>query len=482
MKIFRPFTLGLILIASTTLTAQKAKEWTLQQCVDYAFENNLMIERSEFSMENEEVTLKQNKLSRIPSLNANVYNSWRWGRSIDPTSNLFTTKRINSNGLGGSANFLLYNGSRITRSIKRSEQMVQAGFYDMEKAKNDVALNVVYAYLQVIFAREQLENANFQVVTSKAQLDQVEKKVTAGALPRTNLLDLKAQVATNEVDVITAENDVAVAVLNLKQFLQIPAEEAFDIETPNLEDANYGSIENSSGEIFKLAELTQPEIKSADLRIESAEMGIKIAQSAYVPSVTLQGQFGTSYSDQNLVPTGDTQTIINDPGEIGYLVNDPSQLVNGNPTTLEVPIREIPNIPNQWTDNRNWSVGFNISVPIFNGWQIRSNVQRARIDMKMAENNAKETRNALRQTIETAYNDAQAAVKVYDAAQRQVEALEESFRATEHSYNLGAVNSVDYQLASFNLFSAKSNLSRSKFDYIFRLKVLDFYLGKPLTL
>lgn len=482
MKLLKTF--ALIFISSFYLSAQaqEEKQWNLEECVNHAFENNLTVERSELSMQNNEALLQQGKLSRLPTLNANIFNSWRWGRSIDPTTNLFTTQRINSNGVSASSNFLLYNGSRLTRSIKQGEKNVQASYFDLEKSKNDVALDVVFGYLQVIFTRELLQNAREQLTTSTAQMEQTEKLVKAGSLAITNLLDLQSQVAGNEVDVINAENDVNLAILRLKQFLQIPAEEPFDIVTPEFDKDNYDFVTLSVGEVYTAAEQTQPEIKSADIQIESAQLGVKIAQSDQIPQIGLGGQYNTNYSDQYSIPTGEFDEVTQDLGTIGYLNSDPTQLVSAFPITNQVPIRDTPNIPTQWGDNRSWSVGFNVAVPIFNGWQTRTNIQRAKIQEDLAEINAKETRNILRQTIETAYNDAQAAVKVYDAAQKQVSALEESFRATEKSYNLGAVNFVDYQISSFNLFSARSNLVRSKFDYIFKLKVLDFYLGNPLTL
>lgn len=463
--------------------AQEVKKWSLQECVTHAYENNLTVQRSELAMDNSEVGLLQGKLTRIPTLSANISNSWRWGRSIDPTTNLFTTQRINSNGASATSNFLVYNGSKLNRSIKQSEMDVQANYYDLEKAKNDVALDVVFGYLQIIFTREILENARVQLNTSRAQLEQTEKLVNAGALPITNKLDLQSQVASNEVNVINAENDVNLAVLTLKQFLLIPSEEPFDIETPELEDEmNLNMAAPSANAVFLKALETQPDIKAAGLRIQSASMGVKIANSDHIPSIFLQGQFFTNFSDQNAAPTGETEQVIQDLGTIGYLNNDPTQLVSAFPIITEVPIREVQNIPTQWADNRSWVVGFNIGIPIYNGWQTRSNVQRAKIQQRLAEVNALETKNLLRQTIERAYNDAQAASKVFNAAQIQVQALEESFRATERSYNVGALNFVDYQVSSFNLFSARSNLVRAKFDYIFRLKVLDFYLGLPLTL
>jgi outer membrane protein len=482
MKLKKTLVLALTLFICISTQAQDVKKWTLDECVNYAYDNNLTVQRSELAMQNDEIALRQNRLSRIPSLNMNIYNSWRWGRSIDPTTNLFTTNRINSNGANASANFLLYNGSRLSRTINQGEKDTQASYYDFEKSKNDVALDVVLGYLQIIFTREQLENTNFQLNTTKAQLDQTEKLVNAGSLPRTNLLDLQSQVASNDVEVIRAENEVNLAVLRLKQYLQIPSEEDFDIVTPDFDRDSYEFVPYGVGEVYEQAESIQPEVKSADLRIESAEIGIRVAKSAHVPNIGLQGQYTTNYSDQNNSPTGEFETILRESQPIGFLQNDPSQLVNSIPFTSESPIREIQDIPQQWADNRGFAAGFNIGIPIFNGWQTRSNIQRAEINKDYAEINAKETRNVLRQTIETSYNDAQAAVKVFDAAQKQVEALEESFRATEKSYNLGATSYVDYQISSFNLFSAKSNLVRSKFDYIFKLKVIDFYLGNPLTL
>jgi outer membrane protein len=482
MKLIKSFALIFISLVYLSAQAQETKKWNLEECVNHAFDNNLTVQRSELSMQNNEALLLQGKISRFPTLNANIFNSWRWGRSIDPTTNQFTTQSVNSNGASASSNFLLYNGSRLTRSIKQGEKNVQASYYDLEKSKNDVALDVVFGYLQVIFTRELFENAKEQLNTTQAQMEQTEKLVKAGSLPMTNLLDLQSQVAGNEVDVINAENDVNLAILRLKQFLQIPAEEAFDIVTPEFEKDNYDFVTLSVGEVYAAAEQTQPEIKSADTQIESAQLGVKIAQSDHIPQIGLGAQYNTNFSDQYSIPTGEFDEVTQDLGTIGYLNSDPTQLVSAFPLVNQIPIRDTPNIPTQWRDNRSWSVGFNVGIPIFNGWQTRTNIQRAKIQEDLAEINAKETRNILRQTIETAYNDAQAAVKVYDAAQKQVSALEESFRATEKSYNLGAVNFVQYQVASFNLFSARSNLVRSKFDYIFKLKVLDFYLGNPLTL
>ena len=483
MRISKLFLSIVFLLSVNVLCAQEVKKWNLQDCVDYAFDNNLTVQRSSLSVQNSEALLRQARLGRIPSLNFNIFNSWRWGRSIDPTSNQFTTDRINSNGLSATSQVNLYNGMQQVNTIRQNNTEAQASLFDLQKTKNDVALDVVFGYLQIIFNRELLENARQQLNTTTAQMEQIEKRVNAGALPMTNLLDLKSQVASNEVEAINAENNVNISILNLKQYLQIPAEEGFEIETPVFEKDNYEFVAFSVGEVYSQAEAIQPEIKAADLRIESASFGTRIAKGANYPQIGLQGQMTTNFSDLYQLPTGDFRTETTVPSvPFGYLGSNPSEIVYNYPIEQEVPIYEDAGIWDQWVENRGWSVGFNIGIPVFNGWQVSSNIQRSKIQEDLASISAKETRNVLRQTIETAYYDAQAAVKVYDAAKRQVEALEESFRSTEKSYNLGALNYVDYQVASFNLFSARSNLVRSKFDYIFKLKVLDFYLGNPLTL
>jgi len=485
MRISKLFFSMVFLLSVNVLWAQEVKQWKLQDCVDYAFENNLTVQRSSLSVQNSEAMLRQARLGRIPTLNGNIFNSWRGGRSIDPTSNQFVNTSINSNGASLTSQVTVFNGMQQANTIKQGSKEAEASIFDLQKAKNDVALDVVFGYLQIIFNRELLENARQQLNTTTSQMEQIEKRVNAGALPITNLLDLKSQVASNEVEVINAENNVNISILNLKQYLQIPADNAFDIETPVFEKDNYEFPAFSVGEVYSQSEAIQPEIKAADLRIQSASLGTKVAKGANYPQIGLQGQVTTNYSDQYQLPTGEykTQTLLPAmPFPFGYLESDPSQKVYNYAIEQEVPVYGDANMPTQWKENRGWSVGFNIGIPIFNGWQTRTNIQRSKIQENLASISAKETRNVLRQTIETSYYDAEAAVKVYDAAKRQVEALEESFRATEKSYNLGALNVVDYQVASFNLFSAKSNLVRSKFDYIFKLKVLDFYLGNPLTL
>jgi outer membrane protein len=465
-----------------TVFGQDGKKWTLEECVDYAYENNLNVQRGELAMRNNEALLRQNQLSRIPTLSMTGFNGWRWGRSIDPTTNTFVTNKFLTNGFNWNSNVTLYNGMQQVNSVRQGRKDLEASYYDLQKTRNDVALDVVGAYLNVIFTRELLETARTQLASTQAQLDQTGKLVEAGSLPVTNLLNLQSELASNEVQVINRENDVQLAMLQLKQFLQIPASDDFDIETPEFEADNFQMVPYTAEGVYLEALETQPEIKSASLNIESAKIGERIARGAQIPRLSLGLGASTNYSDQYRTPTGETRTEIVPSQTIGFLQSDPSQLVQSVPFPQEVPVTEVRGVGDQWVDNRGYNIGFSLAIPIFQGYQIRTGIQQSKLQRESAEIAAKETRNFLRQTIETAYNDAQAASKVFEAAEKQVAALEESFRATERSYNLGAANFVDYQVASNNLFRARSDLLRSKYDYIFKLKILDFYLGNPLTL
>ncbi len=475
--------LTLFFVISTGTKAQQAKKWDLEQCIDYALKNNLNVKLTDLSRQDADARLRQNKLNRIPSLNFNLFNSWRWGRSIDPTTNRFVNQRINSNGFNGSSSVILYNGNRQVNAIRQGKKDLEAGYYDVEKSKNDIALQVVGGYLNVIFAREQLENAKSQLKTTQAQVDNTKKLVDAGSLPITNLLDIKAQEASNEVDVINAQNEIDLALLQLKQLLQIPATEAFDIVKPEIDPEQFAMVPYPVDEVYQRALTTQPEIKSSDLKIESADYGVRLARGAHIPVLSVNGQMFTNYSsvqDRERIVADDAggTPVTIPPSPIGMLNQDPTQVVYSFPRTIYTK-SDYP-YTSQWLDNRSWSVGLNIGIPVFNGYITKTNIQRAKIMKENAEINAENTRNVLRQTIERAYNDAEAAAKIYQAALRQVDALQESFRATERSYNLGAKSFVDYQVASSNLFRAKSDLTRAKFDYIFKLKILDFYLGNPL--
>ncbi len=493
IKLVKSFFLIVLFPVSISL-AQEAKDdsWSLEECIDYALKNNLTVKQSEYNVEDYQIQWSQSKAGMYPSANMGGGYTNLWGRSINPTTNLFTNQRIQSLGLQFSADYTLYGGSQLRNTVKRNKMNLQGSTYDLEKIRNDVMLNVTLGFLTVILNIELHENAKYQLDITKAQLETTSKQVKAGALPYSSELDLIAQVESNEVQVINTENEVRIAYLRLKQFLLLPAETPFEIIIPELDLEDIESIAVTSNEVFSTAENIMPQIKSVDMAVQSADVLVKIARGGLDPRLTVGANMYSNYSSASdrerflADPDGSSTTY---PTENGYWINplDPDPLTNRIPVFKDF---EFPNgefvdsypIGPQLQDNWSYSVNLNLYIPIFNGLQFRSQYQRAKIQSKQAGIVAKQTRQNLRQTIEIAYADALAASKTYNASDKQVISLEESFRAAEKSYNLGAMNIYDYQVASNNLFRAKSDLLRSKYNYIFTVKVLDFYLGKPLTL
>jgi len=458
------------------------KKWGLSECIDYALENNLIVKRSLYSVESSAINVKQAKWSMAPNLNTGGSYNNNWGRTIDPTTNLFTTSRVQTIGFSASTSLLLFQTSRLRNTYKQAEVDLQASKYDLEANKNIVVLNVITFFTNVVFNKEQYNNAVSQLNSTGQLLERTRKHVEAGAAPQTQLFDLLAQKANNEVNVVNWENNYNMSLLQLMQVLQIPSSEPFDVDIPQVEISEFPLSGLNGEEIFDIAHGTMPEIKSADLGIKSADLGIKISRAQLYPSLRLNGNVSTNYSSardqERMVATGDTQT--RPPTQVGTVNLDPTQIVYTFPIP-DVPVfqtfEDYP-IGDQFGDNIGRSLSFVLSVPIFNGFSASSNLQRAIITQHQAQITLEDRSNTLRQNIERAYLDAYAAQKSYDASQKQVEATEESFRVTQRSFELGAMNFIDFQVSQENLFQAKTNLLISKYDYIFKQEILKFYQGE----
>ncbi|MFT6971963.1 MAG: outer membrane protein [Roseivirga sp.] len=455
------------------------KNWTLEECISYAWENNLNVRTSELTLLNNEINLKESRFSMLPNLSGNGNVGKSYGRSIDPSTNSFNSTDFVNGSMGLSSSLSLSNGGIIRNRIKQNELALDASQLDLQKAKNDIGVTVATNFLTVLLNREQLNNAKFQLESSYAQLDRTQKLVNAGSLPLTNQLDLESQVATNEVSVINAENALRIAALNLKQSMQMPAIEQLNIVAPEIEVETIAQIQNSPNDIFDIAVAVQPEIASAILGIESSDLGVKIAKGAFYPSLSLSGRINTNFSDRAQTVVG-TEVVNVNQSPIG-IVSGSNAVVLSNPQRLSAITSDTP-FGDQIDQNLGQAVSLNLNIPLFNRWANTAGLQRARISKQRAEITAENTKNQLRQAIESAYNSALGAFNTYNATIKRVRALEESFRATEQRYNVGDVNFVDYQLASNNLFAAKADLIRNKYEYIFRTKILDFYLGNPITL
>jgi len=453
------------------------KVWTLRELIDQAIANNLTVKRSTYGVESSQVDLLQSKMTMLPTLNASGNYGLSWGRTIDPTTNVFTENEIANSNLSANSSLLLWNGFRLFYNLKQSATDLEAANADLIKARNDVILNVITLYLNVVFNKELLAVAQFQVKSTQEQLERTKKLSDAGSVPRGDVLNLDAQLATNELNVIQRENALNLSLLQLKQALQLPASNPMDVEIPQVNVEDVSLLNKSAEEIFDIAMSAMPEIKGAELRKLSADYGFRSSRGNLYPRIGINGSLSTVYSDQRQQFFSDGGTAISS-RQIGYVQGSNSPVFTD--ITSPTGVFMVPAIMDQYRDNRGRSLGLNVQVPLFNGFSTRSNMQRAVINRELANITLMETKNTLRQTVETAYNNAIAAIKTYQSTDRQVKAQDEAFRMTQQRYNLGAVNFVDYQVSQNNLFQAQSDLLRSKYDFIFRKKVLDFYQGLPL--
>ncbi len=459
--------------------AQEApKVWTLKECIDYALQNNINVKRSLLAVDNAEINLLQSKATMLPSVNGGASYGLNWGRSVDPTSNLFIQQQINSINFNGNGSFLLFNGLRLLNTVRQNQFENKAAIEDFNKAKNDVILSVITFYLNVIFNKELYQNAQFQLNTTNQQLDRTRILEEVGSVPRGNVLDLEAQSATNELNLVNRENALNLSLLQLKQALQLSGSTPMDVEVPDIAMLEELALVKSAEDIFSIAKETMPEMKAAALRVTGSNLALKAARGNYLPRVNMVGNFFTNYSSAFKVATGFEST--GPPAQIGVVQgsNTPvlSLLPEGRPIFSEKPRAE------QFSDNISQALSFQLQVPIFNGLATRANVQRSIISNRQAVINLQDNENRLRQTVETAYNDALAAAKTFQSASKQVAARDEAYRMNKQRFENGAINFVDYQVSENNLFQAKSDLLRAKYDFIFKKKVLDFYEGKTIDL
>src|SRR5688500_9228770 len=276
-------------------TAPAATKWTLKQCVDYALSNNLTVQRSLYNVETSEVDLRQARFSRLPSVNGNAQYGYSWGRGLDPVSNSFVSQEIRSSNLSGNASLPLFNGLRIHNSIRQYQRGVAASEQDLEKAKNDLIINVASLFINVVFNKESVDNARFQLASSQQQLERTKKQVAAGALPKSEELNLDAQTASNEVTLVQQENALALSILQLKQALRIPASQGLDVEVPVLDPEDL-VVDQTRDEIFDIARQSMPEVKSAQIRIQSSENDIKAARGNLMPRLSVNAGLNTNYS------------------------------------------------------------------------------------------------------------------------------------------------------------------------------------------
>ena len=456
------------------------KKWTLRECVDYALENNLTVKQSEYDISLAEIDRKDAIGNYIPSLNLNGSHSWNSGLTTDVTTGVLRNQTTQTTSGGLSSGVLIYGGLQNHNQLKKADLSILANRYQLDKIKDDISLNVVNSYLQILFAKEAINVAIPQLEISREQLNRTNKLVEAGTLPKGDLLDIQATLANDEQNLIITQNNEEIALISLAQLLQLNDYENFDIADDEIESLPLVNLANYSvDDVYNKALENRNEIKVANTNIEIAEKDIKIAKGALQPTLSGFYNWNSRYSNLDRI-VGFEIDPDNPTRVIGQVEGTGENVITQN----TLPITGSPNgFSDQFFDtNKGSSYGLSLRIPVFNGFRASNNVKRAEVFYEMQKNRLDNEELALEKIIHTVYADALGALKVYEATQKSLNAQEESFRYAQEKFNVGVMNSFDFSQIKNRLVKANSDFLRAKYDFIFKVKLLEFYYGIPVDI
>ncbi len=429
----------------------QARRWTLEECIQYAIENNIELKQREQTQQLREIDMNTSKNSWLPNLNASVGQDFSFGRAqlSDGTLN---SRNGSTTSFGAQVSMPVFDGFRIPNDIAARKLDLKAATASLEKAKEDLSINVTSYFIQVLYNKEILKIAELQVELTGEQVSRTQALVDAGKVPLSQLYDIKAQLAKDEVTMIEAKNNVDLAMLDLMQSLELErAGGSFDIRQPQIDDAvekYMGSIMPPQN-IYNNAVEVKPQIKEQEYLLESQKKMLKVAQADYFPQLSLNASYGTGYY---YYYTGLREGEINRP------------------------------FGKQFNDNSRQLIGFSLSIPIFNRFRIRNNVRASRVNIINRELLMESTKKTLYKEIQQAYYNATASQEKYIASDRSVEASREAFSYAEERYAAGKSNVFEYNESKTKYAQSLSEQAQSKYNFILRAKILDFYNGIPITL
>lgn len=461
----------LILLLGASLSAQEI--WSLEKCIDHAQNNSLSIQQSEISISQGEISLKQAKENRYPNLNGSAGFFEQFGRTIDPTTNSFANKKIGSSQFSLSSGVMLFSAGRINNTIAQAKLNLEAAQQDAKNVANDLSLNVALIYLQILFAEDQVQNANGKLKNAQSQLARTKTLIQAGSLAANEALNFEAQVATSEQSLINAQNTLDRAYLQLKQIMRLDTEDDIKIEKPTIQVDEINTDLLNTEMIYQQALGIQPIIKAGETRIKSSELSEKIAKAQLYPSLSLSGSLSTNYSTLSRKLDG------------SQIVSFPQQVkINGAPALLEVP-QVVPSFVDnpfgdQLNENFGQSFGLRLSIPIYQNGQATASIQRAKLGILQAKLQNEQTKQTLKSSIQQAISDAKAASRQYHAAQKTQKATAAVYENTQKKYEIGGASSFELTTAKNNADIAQTQLTSAQYDLLFKLKVVDFYQGKKI--
>lgn len=468
-----------LLFIGVQINAQN-KKWTLKECVAHALQNNISVKQSELNLESTDVDKRDAFGNFLPALNASASNSWNTGLTQDITTGTLRTQTSRNSSYSITAGVTIFNGLRNHRELQRAKLANLASQYNLEKMEDDISLLVANGFLQVLFNKANLEAIQFQNEVTLEQISRTNDLVDAGVLPRGDLLEIRATDASEKQRIAVAENAVKISLISLAQLLLIQNYETFDISDDQYEIIGSEFLSKNVSEIIESARENRSEVKIAEKNVEIAQKDLELAKSAYLPS--LNGFFnyntresGSSRFQQSIDP--DNPTIVN---EIGVVQSTGQTVVGTFPNTFIEELNPLP-FTEQLYLNDGISYGLSLNVPIFNGFSVRNNVKRSVINVKRNEYALEQAKLDLDSNVYQAYVDAQGAGKAYEAAMVANESQELAYQYAKDRYDVGLTNAFDFSQSKLRYDNAIIELNRSKYDYIFKIKVLELYFGVPAT-
>ena len=436
-------TIAYIAAALFALPAQAQQAWDLRQCIEYAIEHNLTVKQQEEACRQSEVDLNTAQWSRLPNLNGNASHSFNFGRSLQ-ADNTYQSINTQNTNFSLSTSVPLFTGMQIPHNIALQKLNLKAATEDLQKAKDDISLQIASLYLQVLYNQELAKIAHQQVALSRELLAQKQAYFENGKASESELLEAKSRVAQDELSAVQADNNCLLALLDLSQLLELPTPEGFSIVSPDLDDRLLSVTLVPPTDVFQEAVLTKPSIKAATYRLEGAAHSIRIAQSAFYPQLSFGAGIGTNHYKVN-----------------GFQNNS---------------------FGSQLKDNFSQYFGFSLSVPLFNRFATRNQVRSARIRQNILGWQLEESKKSLFKEIQQAYYNAVNAESQLHSSATAAEAAEASFRLMKEKHTQGKANATEYNEARTNWMKTVSDHVRAKYDFVFRSKILDFYRNIPLTL
>ncbi len=420
------------------IAAQKVKLWTLEECIEYALKQNIQVRQADVSVQNQIISEKLARAQLFPAVSASVSQNFAWSKK----QNSSDFSSINSTNYSVNAGVSVFNGFRNTNSIRQSVMNRKAGEYDAEAQRESISLSIMDAYLQVLYANEQVRNAENQVEATRNQLQLAEERLNLRSIALSDYLQVKSQLASEKQNLVSAHTQLTLARVNLMQLMEMPVNDTFNIAFPEVDSLINVTEYPDADSVFRLALSIKPQIQSAKLRKESAALEVAIARGSLFPSLSLNAGVGTGYSSE----------------------------LTGLSYSEQLDKKISP------------SLGLSLSIPIYQRREIRSRIEVARLGVESATLDELNTINQLRKNIEQACADVNTARNEYEAGLEGYNATMESYRVAEEKFNQGIINSVDFLIQKTNLILAESKLLQAKYNLLFSQKVLEFYLGKSLTL